>query len=145
MAKTTLKMRKEAMATLLATMLNAEEITPANAEKITGVLGASVSAQPKRDEEGNVWCSYFGVYLPETEFNVNSKGKIDSMSKAGKQLHRAQRSAVNKANNGIISQFRSEEISASEMSELLNDVEKNASYKYPQGTDDIPEDYPFEV
>jgi len=145
MAKTTMKVRKEALAAVLAGLVTADELTETNAQKIKDVFGATTSAQPKKDEDGNVWCSYFGVYMPEDEFNVNSKGKIDSMSKSGKKLHRSQRSAVNKANNAIIAQFRAEEIDATEMADLLNDVEKNASYKYPAGTDDIPEDYPFEV
>ena len=145
MAKTTLKMRKDNLAVLLTSLVAAEELSEANAAKITEVLGSSASSQPKRDEDGNVWCSYFSVYLPEDEFNINSKGKIDSMSKAGKTLHRAQRSAVNKANNEVIAQFRAEEISAAEMSDLLNTIEENATHKYPQGTDGIPEDYPFEV
>jgi len=144
MAKVTNKMRKDALATMIAALLAANEISEAAAEQL-GTIFASPNAQPKTDADGNVWCNYFGVYLPAEEFNTNSKGKVDSMSKAGKKLHRAQRSAVNRANNDVISQFRAGEVSAEEMADLLNVIEKNAEHKYPQGTDDIPEDYPLEV
>jgi len=144
MAKVTMKQRKENLAAILAEATEAKEITAELAEKITGVFG-SQSTSTKVNEDGLVYCTYFGEYLPAEDFHTSAKGKIDSMSVAGKKLHRTQKSMVNKATNEVLKQFRAKEVSASEMEELLAAIDANASHKFPLGTESISTDYPFSV
>ena len=143
MAKVTLKMRKESLAALLAENTGAE-LNDELIAKITGIFGTG-NASTKVNEDGEVHCNYFNVYMPAEEFAVSGKGKIDSMSKEGKKLHRTQKSMVNKATNEVLKNFRSKDISAAEMEELLNTIDTNAGHRYPQGTESVTTDYPFSV
>ena len=143
MAKVTMKERKDKLAALLADNEGAE-LTADLITSIKGVFG-SQAVSKKIDADGNVYCNYFGEYLPEDEFAVSSKGKIDSMCKEGKKLHRTQKSMVNKASNEVVKQFRSNDIDATEMAELLAAIEANSDHKFAKGTTSIPEDYPFSV
>jgi hypothetical protein len=143
MAKVTMKERKENLASLLAEN-EGNELTPELIESITGIFGSSKTST-KTDENGNVFCNYFQVYMPAEEFNVSKKGKIDSMSKEGKKLYRTQKSMVNKATSEILKQFRAKEITAGEMQKLLAIVDQNADHRFPVGTTSIPTEYPFET
>lgn len=143
MAKVTLKMRKESLAELLKENEGAE-LSAELIGKITGIFGGGQTSN-KVNEAGEVHCNYFDAYLPASEFAVSSKGKIDSMSKEGKRLYRTQKSMVNKATTEVLKQFRAKEITAAEMEELLSTIDENAAYRYPQGTEAVNTDYPFEV
>jgi tryptophanyl-tRNA synthetase len=143
MAKVTMKERKEKLAELLEANLGAE-LTEELATEIKGVFG-SQHQSTKTNENGEVFCNYFQTYLPAEEFAVSKKGKLDSMSKEGKRLFRTQKSMVSKATAEVLKQFRAKEISAAEMEELLATIDENAKYRYPQGTESVPANYPFEV
>ena len=139
-----MKQKKERLAEVLNDALEAKTITAELADTITGIFG-SKSNTNKVNENGEVFCNYFGKYLPAEDFHVSAKGKIDSMSIAGKRLYRTQKSMVNKATNEVLKQFRAKEINAAEMEELLAVIDANAGHKYPIGTKSIPTDYPFSV
>ena len=139
-----MKERKENLAKILNGAIEAGAITAELANEITGVFG-STAASTKVNEEGLVYCTYFGEYLPAEDFHTSAKGKIDSMSLAGKKLHRTQKSMVNKATNEVLKQYRAKEIDAAEMEELLNTIDSNANHKFPIGTESISTDYPFSV
>jgi len=143
MAKVTLKMRKETLAELLAENVGAE-LTAELTAKITGIFGGGHTSN-KINEDGEIHCTYFDVYMPAEEFAVSAKGKIDSMSKEGKKLHRTQKSMTNKATTEVLKQFRAKEIDAAEMEELLSTIDANAGHRYPQGTASINTDFPFAV
>ena len=143
MAKVTMKERKENLAALLAEN-EGNELDSNLIGKITGVFG-SQSVSNKINEAGEVFCTYFGEYLPADDFHTSAKGKIDSMSLAGKKLHRTQKSMVNKATSEVLKQFRAKEISSTEMEELLSTIDENAAHKFPLGTETISTDYPFSV
>jgi hypothetical protein len=144
MAKVTMKQKKERLAEVLNDALEAKTITAELADTITGIFG-SQSNTTKVNEDGQVFCTYFGEYLPAEDFHTSTKGKIDSMSLAGKRLHRTQKSMVNKATNEVLKQFRAKEINAAEMEELLAAIDANASHKFPIGTESISTDYPFSI
>lgn len=143
MAKVTLKERKEKLASLLAEN-EGETLDAELTQKIQDIFGSG-NTSAKTNEKGEVFCNYFQEYLPADDFAVSTKGKIDSMSKEGKRLHRTQKSLINKATSEIIKQFRAKEITADEMEKLLASVEKNSGHRYPAGTESIPADYPFTV
>lgn len=143
MAKVTMKEKKERLAKILDGAVEEGKIERELANEIMGVFGSTSST--KINEEGLVYCTYFGEYLPKEEFHVSAKGKIDSMSIAGKRLHRVQKSMVNKATSEVLKQFRAKEISSDEMEELLNTIDANANHKFPIGTESIPTDYPFSL
>ena len=138
-----MKERKENLAALLAEN-EGNELDAALVAKITGIFG-SQSVSQKTNEAGEVFCTYFGEYLPAEEFHTSAKGKIDSMSIAGKKLHRTQKSMVNKATSEVLKQFRAKEINSTEMEELLSTIDENAVHKFPMGTEAISTDYPFSV
>jgi hypothetical protein len=144
MAKVSLKERKEKLGLILAGFVEAGVLTEAQSAEISGVFG-SQAVSTKVNEEGLVFCNYFGKYMPAEAFHTSTKGKIDSMSIEGKKLHRTQKSMVNKANNEVLKQYRAGEITAEEMDTLLKAIEKNAGHKFPEGTAAINADYPFEV
>ena len=144
MAKVTMKERKENLAKVLNGAIEAGTITAEFANEITAVFGTQ-SVSTKVNDEGQVFCTYFGIYLPAEDFHTSAKGKIDSMSLAGKKLHRTQKSMVNKATNEVLKQFRAKEISAEEMEELLSTIDANAAHKFDIGTESISTDYPFSI
>lgn len=144
MAKVTMKERKENLAAVL-TENEGQVLDAGLIEKIKGVFGSAAAVSKKVDENGNVYCTYFGEYLPADEFATNNKGKLDSMCGEGKKLHRTQKSMVNKASTEVLKQYRAGDIEASEMDSLLSTIEANASHKFPRGTETIPADYPFSV
>jgi len=143
MAKVTLKERKDK----LGAVLTANEGNVLDAALIATIQGVFVSAPTsnKTNESGEVHCTYFNAYLPADQFNVNTKGKTDSMSIEGKKLHRTQKSMVNRATSEVLKQFRSKDITSAEMEELLSSIEANAAHKFPMGTEAIPADYPFSL
>jgi tryptophanyl-tRNA synthetase len=143
MAKVTMKQRKEKLAEVLEANAGAE-LTDELMAEIKGIFGGSGTSN-KVNGKGEVHCNYFDVYLPAEEFAVSNKGKIDSMSKEGKRLYRTQKSMVNKATAEVLKQFRSKDITAAEMEELLSTIDANAGHRYPQGTEAIPTEYPFSV
>jgi len=144
MAKVTMKERKENLAKILNGAIEAGNISADLANEITGVFG-SQSVSTKVNEDGEVYCTYFGEYLPAEDFHTSAKGKIDSMSLAGKKLHRTQKSMVNKATNEVLKQFRAKDINATEMEQLLASIDANAGHKFSMGTESISTDYPFSV
>lgn len=135
-----MKEKKDKLAEVLEANMGAE-VTEELAAEITGIFTAQKTST-KINEDGEVFCNYFEVYMPSDEFHVSPKGKIDSMSKEGKTLHRAQKSRVNKATTEVLAQFRSGEVTADEMSDLLEKIDANAKVKFEAGTE-LPEDYPF--
>jgi hypothetical protein len=145
MSKVTMKEKKERLAEILEANVG-NELTAELAEEIKGIFTAQrQAASNKVDENGNIFCTYFQEYLPADEFTVGKNGKIPSMSDAGKALHRKQKSAVNKAINEVMTQFRAGEITAEDMVKLLDDIDANAKFKFPRGTEELPENYPYEV
>lgn len=144
MAKVTMKERKGKLAEVLAGLVEAGTITEEISANISGIFGGQ-GTSTKTNEAGEVFCTYFQAYLPAEEFAVSAKGKIDSMSKEGKKLHRTQKSMVNRATSEVLKQFRSKDISAVEMEELLSTIDTNAAHRYPQGTEAVTTDYPFSV
>lgn len=138
-----MKERKENLSALL-TENEGKELTVELIASINGVFGSQVVSN-KVNEDGEVFCTYFQTYLPAEDFHTSAKGKVDSMSLAGKKLHRTQKSMVNKATSEVLKQFRAKEINAVEMEELLASIESNSGHKFPIGTDAISTDYPFSV
>lgn len=144
MAKVTMKMRKEKLAEVLKEALENGEITEELSNKVTAIFG-SVASSVKVNDNGEIFCNYFGMYLPADQFHVSAKGKIDSMSVEGKRLNRTQKSMVNKATSEVIKQFRDKEISSEEMENLLATIDENTGHKFPVGTATIPNNYPFSM
>lgn len=141
--KKTLSTRKTAVQEIL-TANTGKPLTKELSDKIMAELGSS-KAVVKENAKGEVFCNYFGTYLPKDQFNISEKGKIPSMSTEGQKLARSQKSAVNKATSEVLAQFKAKEISADEMAKLLATIDKNAGHRYPKGTKDIAKDYPFKV
>ena len=145
MAKVTMKEKKEKLAEVLETNLGAE-LTEELANEIKGIFTASrATASNKVDENGNIFCTYFGKYLPADEFTIGVNGKISSMSDEGKKLFRKQKSHVNKATSEVMNSFRAGEIASDEMIQLLDKIDANANHRFPKGTEELPENYPYEV
>lgn len=143
MAKVSLKERKTELGALLDASIGST-LTAELAAKINGVFGSQPTSN-KIDADGNVFCNYFKVYLPEEEFATSKSGKLDSMSKEGKRLHRTQKSMVNKATSEVLKSFKNKEVDSAEMAEILSSIDENSAYRFPQGTDSLPVDYPFSV
>lgn len=144
MAKITLKQRKEKLAGVLTEnegkVLDAKLIAD-----IKATLGGAGVVSTKTNENGEVFCNYFGAFLPAEAFTAKEGGKFESMSTEGKKLFRTQKSMVNKASSEVLKQFRAKEISADEMEKLLATIEANSAHRFPAGTEAIPADYPFAV
>lgn len=152
MAKVSMKEKKGLLGESLAEIITILKAAKVDKEVIQNVKSkvdeaeAIFTAAPtsvKVNENGEVFCSYFGVYMAEDQFHKSGKGKLDSMCIEGKKLARAQKSLVNKATNEVLRQFRSKEITAEEMDELLSVIETNAKHKFAQGTVVVPSGYPF--
>jgi hypothetical protein len=144
MAKITLKDRKEKLALILAANLGAV-LTADLVETIKGSLGGAGHVSTKVNESGEIFCNYFGIYMPAEAFDRSKKDKLDSMSREGKKLFRTQKAMVNKANAEVLRQFKEKGISADEMAAILGTIEKNAGHRYPAGTESISASYPYEV
>jgi len=144
MAKITLKDRKEKLAGVLAEN-EGKVLDSALIAAIKATLGGAGAVSTKTNENGEVFCNYFGAFLPAEAFTAKEGGKFESMSTEGKKLFRTQKSMVNKASSEVLKQFRAKEISADEMEKLLATIEANSAHRFPAGTEAIPADYPFAV
>lgn len=144
MAKITLKQRKEKLAGVLAEN-EGKVLDAATIEAIKATLGGTGAVSHKTNENGEVFCNYFGQFLPAEKFAVKEGGKFESMSIEGKKLFRTQKSMINRASSEVLKQFRAKEISAEDMEKLLAAIETNSSHRFPMGTESIPTDYPFSV
>ena len=144
MAKVTISQKKAQLEELVRANIG-NELTEELAQEIIGIFKAAQRPSTKVNENGEVYCSYFETYLPADRFKPNSKGKFPSMSIEGKKLATKQKNAVNKAINETMKAFRNKEITADELDQILGTIEKNAEHKFPMGTEELPENYPYSL
>ncbi len=90
----------------------------------------SERSSTKVNDDGLVYCSYFGEYLPADEFDKKADGKFRSRSKLGDKLYRATRAYIKKATDKALKDFRDKTISAEELDSTLKLIEQNSKQKF---------------
>lgn len=162
MAKVTMKERKESLIKevaqlqevitgLVGTKVNDEEVKTLNTrlDKLITIIAPGVghSAVEKIDADGNVFCTYFGTYLPADKFATkkNKKGEetYKSMSKIGEKLHKAANRAIHNAEIEVVAQMRAGDITTEEANSLFDKIDSAKDYKAEIGTTELPADFPY--
>ena len=122
-----LRVNLDTVEAVLTDLLDSKQLKKAIA---TILETKSARNSTKVNEEGLVYCNYFGTYMDESDFRVKANDKFASMSKLGEQLNKLTKSYIKKATDEALSNFKSKKLSATELDATLEQIEQNSKLKF---------------